>query len=354
MRRRKLAQGCLSIILLAISGFVFLSCINNTEPRKIAVLHEVTDPGQSLWIRKNHLFVANATDSLKMRNIIQVYSLKDGSLTKKFGGPDVFKIMPDHGVIIVLQPEKFVVNSSGKVSIYNYGFELLQEFEHGGDTFFYVPWRNRFIARQIHVENKIEYYRLNMYDSELKIIKELCRKEVSDKAFSGDFSFNIYNNELYVSKINDDFVIEVFDSEGNNIKSITQNYTRVKVTQEHIDKHFKNLTSRPGWERFFNSREEMETFYRNRIKYPAYFPAIQQIFTTDARIYVLTRTQFEDQREIWILDLEGQLINREVVQFKMRSQDNPYPFTIQNNRFFQLILSDQTEQWELYSTLLPF
>jgi hypothetical protein len=338
-----------TITFLCLTGFVLLFCTKETEPRKIAILNEITDADQSLWTTKNRLFLANATDSLKMGTTVLVYSLKDGKLIKQFGGPEVFKIQPAHSVILFLQPDKLVVNSSDKVSIYNYDFELIQELKHGGDSFFYVPWEDNFIARQIYVEDKIKYYRLNLYDSELNILKELCRKEFSGKAFSGDFSFGIYKDKLYVSGKKDDFIIEVLDKEGNNIKSITHDCSRVKVTQEHKDNHLSNLTSRPGWERFFKSREEMEAYYMNLIKYPEYFPAILSLHFADNRIYVLTRNQVEDKREFWILDLDGHLINKEMVPFKMRSQSMPYPFSIQNNNLYQLILNEQTDQWELYS-----
>ena len=100
-----------TLTLLCLTGFVLLSCRKETEPEKIAVLKEITDPDQSLWTNSNRLFVANATDSLKMRTTVQVYSLKDGNLLRQFG-----------------------VNSSEKVSIYNYDFELIQELEHGNDS----------------------------------------------------------------------------------------------------------------------------------------------------------------------------------------------------------------------------
>lgn len=337
------------MILFSLSGLLFVSCAKENEPQKIATLHEVTDPHNRMWASKNRLFVTNSTDPLQMRTTVLVYSLEDHRLVKQFGGPEVFKIQPAHSVFLFLQPDKFAVNSSGKVSIYNSEFELLQELAHGGDSFFYVPFGNKFIGRHVYPKNKINYYWLNMYDSELNIIKELCRKEFVGRAFSGDYSFDVYEDKLYVANRRDDFFIEVFDVEGDKVNSFAHDCSRVKVTQEHKDQHMNKLTSRPGWERYFKNREDMEEYYRNLIQYPEYFPAIADIIIADKKIYVVTVNQVEDKRELWILDLDGKVIDKKMVLFRMRSESIWYPYIIQNKHLYQLILNEQTNKWELYS-----
>ncbi len=337
------------MILFSLSGLFFLSCAREMPPRKVSTLHEVTDPSNRMWTTKGRLFVTNSTDPLQMRTTILVYSLEDYRLEKQFGGPGMFKIQPAHSVFLFLLPDKFAVNSSEKVSIYNYEFELLQELAHGGDSFFYVPFGNKFVARHVYAKNKTNYYWLNLYDSELNIIKELCSKEFVGRAFSGDYSFDVYEGKLYVAKRRDDFFIEVFDEEGNRINSFTYDCPRVKVTQEHKDLYLSSLTNRPGWERYFKSREDMEEYYRNLIKYPEYFPAIADILFADEKIYVVTGNQVEDKREIWILDMGGKIIDKKTVHFKMRSETVWFPYSIQNKHLYQLILNEQTEKWELYS-----
>jgi hypothetical protein len=341
-----------TIILFCLPGLLFLSCEKVIHSQKLATLQEVNDPYHFMWATKNLLFVTDSSDPLKKRTTILVYSLENYQLLKQFGGPEMFKIQPAHGVFLFLLPEKFAVNSSGKVSIYNYDYQLLQELEHGGDSFFYVPFSDKYIGRQVHSENKINYYRLNLYDSELNIIKELCRKEFVGKAFTGDFSFAVYEDKVYVTNIKDALFIEVFDENGNSIQSITHDCTRVKVTQEHKDLHMSNLTNRPGWERYFKSREEMEEYYRKLITYPEYFPAIVGIHLADNKIYVHLRNQVEDKREFWILDLNGQIKDKKMIPFKLRSESSWYPYTIQNECLYQLILDEQTGNWGLFSMKL--
>ena len=340
------------MILLFILGLLFISCTKETHPQKLAVLAEISDPYYNMWATDELLFVTDSTDSEKKKTTVMVYSLDNCRLVKRFGGPDIFKIQPAHSVYLFLQPDTFAVNSSGKVSLYDYDFELLKELEHGTDSFFYIPFGENFIARQVYSENKINYYRLNLYDSQLKIIKELCRKEFSGRAFTGDFSFQVFKDNVYVAKQRENFYIEVFDREGNLIKSITHDFPRVKVNQEHRDLHLKSVTSRPGWEKFFNSREEMEEYYRKLIKFPEYFPAIDAIHISDDKIYVTTSHQEEEIREFWILGLEGEVLDRKMIPFKMSSNNIWFPYTIQNNRLYQLILNELTGNWELFSEKL--
>ena len=118
-----------SIKLLAffcMSNLLIFSCGENSSPRKIATLHQINDPHHEMWAATDRLFVSISTDSLQQRSTVQVYSLNNGQLINSFGGPEVFRIQSAHSVELFLQPDKFAVNSSGKVSIYNYNFLILK------------------------------------------------------------------------------------------------------------------------------------------------------------------------------------------------------------------------------------
>ena len=110
------------------------------------------------------------------------------------------------------------------------------------------------------------------------------------------------------------------------------------------------LLSRPGWERYFKSKVEMEQYYKKLIKYPEYFPAITNHILDGDKIYVLTRRQVHDKREIFIFDLEGKIIDRKLVSFTMRSNNIWNPMTIHDNHLLQFIKNENTGKWELYKT----
>jgi hypothetical protein len=56
------------MILFYLSGLLFSSCAVESQPRKIATLHEVTDPHNRMWATKNRLFATHSTDPLQMRS----------------------------------------------------------------------------------------------------------------------------------------------------------------------------------------------------------------------------------------------------------------------------------------------
>jgi hypothetical protein len=314
----------------------------------LGALPEITDPHDVMWAHDNLLFITDAENEEERRDTLLVFSLEDLSLVGRLGGSERFRIQPAHSIELYPQPGRFVVNSSGKVSIYDYDLELLSEFEHAGSTYSFEPFGDNLVAREIHREDNIGYYRLNLYDADLNVLRELCRKEFEGRAFSGDFSKKVYGGELYVAGRTDDFLIEVFDLEGSVARRIQHDYERVEVTARHRDEHMNSLVSRPGWERFFSSREEVEEYFRNLVVFPQRFPAIRMIFVDDERIYALTNAQIGETREIWILDLQGELQGKKLVPFRMRTALRGYPFTVHGGHVYQLIPDDATGRWELF------
>lgn len=303
-----------------------------------------------MWAHEHLLFVADTDNEEQRRDTLLVYLLDDLSLLRKIGGPGQFRIQPAHSIELFLQPDRFVVNSSGRVSTYSYDFALLSEFEHEGNTYFFEPFGDKLVAREIHYESDIGYYRLNLYDSELNMIREMCRKEFEGKAFSGDFSKKVYGDRLYVAGRTDDFLIEVFDQDGFIARRIEYDHDRVEVTERHRNEHMNNLLSRPGWERYFSSRAEMEEYYRGRIIFPDRHPAIRMIQVHDDRIYVLTNAQRGETREMWILDLQGALLEKKMVPFRMRTTTLWHPFTVHQGHLYQLLPNEVTGGWELVRT----
>jgi hypothetical protein len=315
-------------------------------------LAQITDPHDIMWAHDDLLFVSNADNEEKKADTVFVYSLPDLSLQGMIGGPDVFDIQSAHSVELFPHPDRLVVNSSGKVSTYSYELELENDLVPPPSTYFVEPFGGGFVARDIHNEDDVGYYRLNLYDAELNLIRELCRKEFEGRAFSGDFSKQVYGNELYVAKRTDEFVIEVFDRDGSITRRIEHDYDRVEVTEQHREEHMAGLTSRPGWEKYFSTREEMEQYFRNLVVFPDRFPAIRLIRVAADRIYVLTNSQHGEAREIWILDLEGTLQEKRMVPFRMQTALRWYPLAVHQNHLYQLLPNETTGTWELLRTTL--
>ena len=129
----------ISALVLCLIGVILLSCTSRNLPQKIATVSEISDPYQIMWTAKNRLFITDSKDSLGMRTNIYVYSLEDFRLQNQFGGREVFQIQPAHSIFLFMLPDRFAVNSSGKVSVFDYDYNLIKESEHQKDSFFMLP-----------------------------------------------------------------------------------------------------------------------------------------------------------------------------------------------------------------------
>lgn len=177
--------------------------------RKLGPLAGITDPHDVMWAHDDLLFVTNSDSEQQRWDTLFVYSLEDLSLVGSIGGPALFQIQPAHSIELVVQPDRIVINGSGKVSMYDYDLALLDELEHPGNTYFFEPFGDSFVARQIHDEK-------------------------------------VYGDELYIAGRTDDFLIEVFDLEGSVARRIEYDHDRVEVISRHWDEHMNGLMSRPG------------------------------------------------------------------------------------------------------------
>ena len=160
-------------------------CEQYKDRARYLVCEIITDPHDIMWAHDDLLFISNADKEERRGDTVLVYSLPDLSLRGKLGGPDVFEIQSAHSVELFPHPDHLVINSSGKVSTYGYELEIENEVVPPPSTYFVEPFDTGFVARDIHYEDEVGYYRLNLYDSDLNLTRELCRKEFEGRAFSG-------------------------------------------------------------------------------------------------------------------------------------------------------------------------
>ena len=65
---------------------------------------------------------------------------------------------------------------------------------------------------------------------------------------------------FFISKTNNDFIIDVYNIDGDRLQRIQYDYENIKVNQIHKDEHLNILTSCPGWEQYFESRDAMRSY----------------------------------------------------------------------------------------------
>lgn len=334
----------LILILLILLVFLFTSAAN---AGKLATL-----PGHLV---PNALAVGDDYFYITEDATIYVYSIKDFKLVKKFGkkgeGPQEFKGTPT----LTVYADQLMVNSTAKVSFYTIDGTYLKEFNNivSGQSF--RPLGSRFIGRGAYSDKKGQRWAtVNIYDLSFNKVKEIYRQKSITKIGKGWYLFSktyfkyvVCDKKILIAG-DKDFVINVYDFNGNPLPSIKQNYPPVKFTEEHAKKVLEHYRTRPS------TRDDYEWWEKN-IHFPEYFPAIRDIFKADNLIYVRTYKEKDNHHEFFIFTAEGKL-HRQVFLPIAASQAKlayPYmrdsaPFAVKNGKLYQLLTGDDEEECELH------
>lgn len=295
---------------------------------------------------------------------ILIYSLKDFHLKKKFGrrgeGPGEFLLndIDNYGLRIIVEPGYILVNSITKVSYYTKKGVLIKEKRHKSLEQFFKPFGKKLIGYdrgwgQEIFENEINYMEINIYDPDsLEIEKGIYKKKLHVQKNSAqllEIALKLKNDAkkgIIYYPVGDKLIIEgennniyILDSQGKKLTAInTHDYEKIKITDEFKKETLKYLEKR------------MPTAYQ-RVKiigvFPEYYP--YRYFTvSDHKIYVLTFNSKEGKSEFYIFDLQGKLLKRAMVPFADNEFLRVYPYTIKNDRIYQLVDNEDTEEWELH------
>lgn len=153
--------------------------------------------------------------------------------------------------------------------------------------------------------------------------------------------FKIYNSNIYLAHKND-FVIEVFDADGNKLYSIEQDYDKLNVTEEDkkgIHDHFK---TDPRFRAYYER-------IKDRLSFPDYFPALRDFYLDNRKIYVRTYRKSGENTEFLVLDAnqKGKLLETVFLPITDRDKKESYPFTIKNGTIYQLV-DNEAGDWNLH------
>jgi hypothetical protein len=334
----------LILILLILLVFLFTGAV---YAGKLATL-----PGHLV---PNALAVGDDYFYITEDSTIYVYSIKDFKLVKKFGkkgeGPREFKGTPTLTVLA----DQLLVNSTGKVSFYTIDGTYLKEFNNivSGHTFNQLG--SRFIGRNSLPDKQGQLWAtVNTYDSSFNKVKEIYRQESITKVGKGwhlfsrtYFKYVVCDNKILIAG-DKDFVIEVYDFNGNPLPAIKRNYQPVKFTEEHARKVLEHYRTHPG------TRDEYDWWEKN-IHFPDYFPAIRDIFEADNLIYVRTYKEKDNHHEFFIFSADGKFHRRVFLPIAASKAKLAYPFMrdsapfdIKNGKLYQLITGDDEEECELH------
>lgn len=283
---------------------------------------------------------------------VYIYSLEDFHLKNKFGkegeGPQEFR---RYAIINAnAQPETLLINSIGKLSFFNKDGTFIKEVRTSAETFNLKPLGENFVGFGFRVirrqEDGINYKTINLYNSKLERVKEVFKHQLDWQPGKGtriyhlSFIYHTYGDKLYVAGKND-FVIDVFDKEGNHLFAISQDYQKKKFTKEDKDRILDQVKKT-------RSPENYERFKRNA-RFPEVFPAIHNFFIDNEKIYVKTHKTENNRADFFIFDIKGKLLKTTMIPLVDRLPKTNFPYVIKDNKLYQLVENQDTEMFELYT-----
>ena len=73
------------------------------------------------------------------------------------------------------------------------------------------------------------------------------------------------------------------------------------------------------------------------------------LWVADKKVYIQTYLKENGKDEFFIYDLNGKFLKRLFLPVVYRNSLKPFPYTIMNNRLYQLIENEDAEVWELHA-----
>lgn len=322
----------LVLILLLLAGLVF--------GKRVAVLEEVGRP-ELISVDNQNVYITEGTT-------VYVYSTDDFKLKKSFGrqgeGPQEF--IPQ--ISVTPLKDSLLINSSGKISYFSRDGRFIKELRAGtGFARVFTPMGNHFVGLGFLRDNGKFLIAINIYDGELKKVREITRfenflrqggkinplglREMVYQVMDGLIFFNAFGEGQ----------IEVFDISGKKLRTIRHGFDTIKLTDEHRQKIEASYLADHRYKRQYHAVKHM-------IQYPENFPAIHQYYADQNKVYVLTYKRKENRAEFYIFTVEGKLVKRVMVPFYQTNPHLPYPFTVKNNRIYQVVENLENDEWELH------
>ena len=327
------------VLICWAAGFVF--------PGKVAVFPGLANPFYIL-ADNSQLYITDGP-------VINIYSLTDYKPVKKFGrageGPREFKLNPRRSAgsaFIFIHPDYILANSLGKVLYFSKKGEFIKETRVNTRARRFRTLGQGFAGEEfVREKDNMRYSVRFIYNSNFKRVKELYRRQSFSQP-QGDMNpfymvspiMEVYRDRVYINDP-EGLTIYVFDANGNQLPSIKHNYDKLVITDDYKNEML-------NWYKTYPSFKDRWPQWKDRLKFPGYFPAIRWFNVIDDKIYVLTHKQENEKSEFIILDLDGKFLKKAMVPLVEKDERLWYPYTIKNDKLYQLIENPDEEEWELH------
>lgn len=327
-------------LLLCMMGMFILSF--QVQAGVAASLEDISKP-DSMVVYRERLYVAEQA-------IIRIYSLKDLKLIKSFGqqgeGPREFKVSPFGPPVVVIPYDDYLlINSDNKVSYFTHNGEFIKEYKTQPFSIFLLVGKNFVGNGMVAKENNIMVLTVNLYDAQFKKIKELYQsnievgQNVSLSIPPEPFAFPVIDDRIFIVR-GWDFIIDVFDSNGTKLYTIRKDYRKQK-----LDAAYKKR--RLDWYQNESPLKQFWEFFKDRVRFNDYFPAVQDLYAESGRLYALTHQKRGEKSECIVMDLKGRVLKRVFLTVPEAEGFAPPIYSIDKGRYYTLVENLEQETWDL-------
>jgi hypothetical protein len=298
-----------SAILLIVLWLFPIQAVS--EGSRIGVLPDILVPA-GLHVKGSEVFVLEGAT-------VFVFELPSLELKRRFGregqGPGELEITPWLSNTLTVRDDKVILDSSNKLVVFSDSGQLIRERKRRPQFTQVVPWGGNYAVRYRvpEPENNMQYSTIQWLGDDTDDTRELYRQPFAGQRelldmIPDSIHFQVYENNLYIEKSPEGFVIDVYGHDGGKLHEIRIDETKLRVTPADRLDYERLLRGDP----MMNIQEEnWEQFKsRTRLRYPEFFPAIRDFVISGGRIYVQTYRSEGPRDEFLVLDMTGKLHRR--------------------------------------------
>ncbi len=228
-----------------------------------------------------------------------------------------------------------------------------------------TPFGKKFAGKSRFDEGHTDYIGLNLYDSRLRREMQLLKYPMWNMDGDGrapnamdyrNLQFVTCEDKLFAKPHVTDFIIDVYDTSGKKLRSISRDYEKLMVTAV-FKKRFHD---------YYRTYSKVRRNYENikkKLRFYGTFPAIRTFTADSGKLYVVTYKMKNGNSEVLVLDFKGNLLKtvflplfkrdeaffRSIENSIFRRRNNS-TFAVKDGRLFQLVTNEEEESWELHIT----
>jgi hypothetical protein len=236
----------------------------------------------------------------------------DGRITSVFGrngqGPGELQSVME---LVITKQDEIFITDRGKVSVFANTGQFIREFRIGSDYQKIIPLdTDRFLAIAVKLnEDLSQAFQVILCSSGLEELKILDSSKI--ESFKKAVKVNIIptlvhweksGNRIYTGHT-DEYTIQMFDFDGNLLRSIKKEYEAVPLSDKDREEYEKNLERYPP--------EIRESFF-----IPDAFPPFRAIVALgDKRVLVQTYEESEKGSFLYdVFDTDGRFLGQTVLE----------------------------------------